>query len=323
MTEAFKSTQGPRAPRRGLASAATLLALALAGCGGDGGSAPEASVQDSAGVRIITNTGAGSWSDAERWQLEEELSIGVASGDPEFQFGMLAGVDADAEGNIVTLDQQAQRIRVFDDEGNLLHAFGRAGGGPGELSQALSLATGVFFEADGTIAVPDMGNARLARFTRGGEPLESPRLDMSGGIPMLFKRAGDRTMVLQRRQMAMPGMTDAPATPTDHIVKLSPGAMEGEILHSLPSGETFTMGSDGMPRFRIFSPEPVWEVLSDGRIVTGTNNEYSLALRDGDEVTIVRRAVTQRPVTERHEAEMLGLMRESMEQSGQPIPAEC
>ncbi len=303
------------------AAAAALAVFVLAGCGGGGADASGPLVQDSAGVRIITNVGQGAWG-ADGWRLEEELRIGVDQGDPELQFGMLVGVDADDQGRIVTLDQQATRVRIFDADGTLLRAFGRAGGGPGELSQQLAITTGVFFDAEGAVAVPDMGNMRIARFSPEGEALESPRIPVEQGIPLLFRRAADRSLLVQLRQMAIPGMTEAPEGPGDRIVRLSPGSAEGETLRTMAAGETFTMGPDGMPRFRIFSPEPVWEILSDGRVVTGTNDEYSLALRNGDQTTIVRRAVERRPVSERQRNEMRNMFRQSFEDSGQPIPAE-
>jgi hypothetical protein len=312
--------------------------LSLAACGGNDTSTASAPVvQDSAGVRIITNPGAGTWSADESWRIEEDLRIGVAEGDPELQFGMLVGVDADAEGRIVTLDQQASRVRVFSPDGDLLHAFGRTGGGPGELSQALSPATSVFFEADGSIAVPDMGNMRLARFSVTGEALDSPRLALeTTGIPILFSRTANRDLVVQYRQMAIPGAGamggDEPSG--DRIVRLAAGTAEGDALVEVPAGETFSMGAGGVPQFRIFAPEPVWAVLSDGRVVTGTNNEYSLTLHStgdppaagdagaGNGRTIVRRTVDRIPVTDRQQSEMRNLFRQSFEDSGQPIPQE-
>ncbi|CAN5769441.1 hypothetical protein BH23GEM11_BH23GEM11_11930 [soil metagenome] len=321
------------APTSGIVT--TALLMALAACGGDDASSSPAMVQDSAGVRIITNPGSGTWSADEAWQMEEELRIGVAEGDPELQFGSLVGVDGDAQGRIVTLDQQAARIRVFGEDGELLHAFGRAGGGPGELSQAISPATSVFFEADGSIAVPDLGNMRLARFSVAGEALDSPRLAIeTTGIPILFSRAANRDLVVQYRQMAIPGAAalGGEESSADRIVRLGPATSEGEALVEVTAGETFSMGAGGMPQFRIFAPEPVWAVLSDGRVVTGTNNEYSLTLHASGGAatgadagaasgrTIVRRTVDRVPVTERQQTQMRDLFRQSFEDSGQPIP---
>jgi hypothetical protein len=279
-------------------------------------------VQDSAGVRIITNTGPGAW-EGQGWTVEEDLRIGVDAGDPELQFGLIAGVHADDQGRIVVLDAQAGRIRVFGPDGGLLHAFGRVGGGPGEISQALTVASRIFVEADGSVAVPDLGNMRLARFTFEGEPLDSPRLSLEDGIPLLFKGSADRELLVQVRQMAMPGMDAPEGGPTDRIVRLEPGTTEGETLATLPAGETFSLGPDGMPRFRFFSPELVWEILHDGRVVTGTNDTYSLRLTRGDEVTIVRRETTRHPVTERATRELREAIRQSILDSGQPIPPEA
>jgi len=327
-----------RATSRATFAAVFLSLASLAACGGDNPSTASAPVvQDSAGVRIITNPGSGSWSADEAWRVEEELRIGVEQGDPELQFGMLVGVDADAEGRIVTLDQQASRIRVFTPDGDLLHAFGRVGGGPGELSQALTPNSSVFFEADGSIVVPDMGNTRLARFAVSGEALDSPRMELeTTGIPFLFSRTANRDLVVQYRQGLIPGAgamggEDAAG---DRIVRLRPGTAQGEALVEVPAGEMISFGAGGLPQFRMFAPEPVWAVLSDGRVVTGTNNEYSLTLHStggaatGNDAeaangqTIVRRTVDPIPVTERHQTEIRNMFRQSFEDSGQPIPQE-
>ncbi len=296
-------------------------AFVLSACGGD---APAAGplVQDSAGVRIVTNPGAGAWAPGEAWALEEELRIGVQLGDPELQFGMVAGVDATDDGRIVMVDQQAHRVRVFGPDGALEHAFGRAGGGPGELSQAISPATGVFIDAEGAIVVPDLMNARLARFAIDGTVLDSPLMTMDDGIPILFRSGPERSIIVQRRHMDMSEMATTPngAEPIDALVELRPGSAEGEELDSFPAGGTFSMGADGMPRFRIFSPEPVWAVLTDGRVVRGTNDFYSLAISGGDTPVIVRRDVARQPVSERTERQLRDLFAEAFEQQG--VPAE-
>jgi hypothetical protein len=287
-------------------------------------------VQDSAGVRILVNTGSGSWAADAAWTLEEDLRIGVETGDPELQFGNLVGVDAADDGRIVTLDQQAGRVRVFSPEGELLHAFGRVGGGPGELSQAVAINTGVLVDATGHVVVPDMGNARFTRFTLEGEPADASPFDMSvSGIPVLVTRTPERQVVAQFRTFSVPGqptMGEGDGS-QDRIVRVDALTGEMEPLARVSAGETFSFGAGGMPSFMIFAPEPVWVVLSDGRVVTGVNAEYSLGLRrtngaEGDVETIVRRAVPQAPVTESHRNEMRAVFRQSFEDSGQAIPPE-
>jgi hypothetical protein len=311
---------------RGVPSAVftVLLFAAVSGCGDADVRAGGPIVEDSAGVRIITNPGAGVWDASEGWRLEEELRVGVDSGDAELQFGMVAGVDADEEGRIYVLDSQARRIRVFDGNGRLIRAFGRSGEGPGELSQALSQPPGgLFVDGTGAVAVPDLGNQRLSRFSPEGEVLESPRIALEHGIPVIWARAGDRTIHYQVRRMDMAGAGGAPTPdgqPEDEILRLAAGASEPEPVASFPSGETITMTAGGLPEMRIFAPETVWTVLDDGRIVTGSNAEYSLMIhdRDGEPRAILRRAVERRPVTERDEANLRGVFERAWDEAGVP-----
>lgn len=290
-------------------------------------------VQDSAGIRILVNPASGSWSAGEVWSLEEDLRIGVETGDPELQFGNLVGVDATDDGRIVTLDQGAGRVRVFSAEGDLLHAFGRLGGGPGELSGALQPNTGILVDRTGTVVVPDLGNARIARFSLEGEVLDAPPLDLAAaGIPILFTRSADREVVAQFRTLSVPGQPTMGAGDgaEDRIVRLDPVTGEYRPLARVPTGETFSFGTGGLPSFMIFAPEPVWAVLEDGRVATGKNHEYSLSLHaanaSGEGVgrveRIVRRTLRPAPVTEGHQNEMRAIFRRGLEESGQPLPPE-
>jgi len=303
--------------------AAGLLLLA-SGCGtGDARAGAEPIVRDSAGVQIVTNPGQGAWSSGEGWLLEEEIRIGVSSGDPELQFGNVMGVDADREGRIYVLDGQARRVRVFDPQGGLVTSFGRSGGGPGEFSQALSQPPGgLFVGADGTLSVPDMGNQRLSRFGLDGEVQDAVSLDLERGIPLLWTRSADRTLYKQLRIMNLPGMPAQDAEPRDIIVRVDSDTGEDELLFEMPSGQSFSAGAGGMPEIRIFAPEPLWTVLNDGRVVTGSNAEYSLSLRNsaGEVETIVRRAQDRRPVTSRNESDLRDLFAEAWNEAG--IPAE-
>ena len=294
------------------------LVFLLAACGDAPATAGEPVVRDSAGIRIIENPATGEWAD-DGWALQEELRIGVSSGDPEFQFGNIIGVDVDSEGRIVVMDGQARRVRIFDPEGELVSAFGRSGGGPGEFSQALSQPPGgLFVDAEGAIVVPDLGNQRLARFDFQGEALESPSLTLDSGVPMLWMRSADRGVYKQFRRMDMTGgmpMGDM----TDEIVRLEPGTSTGEPVVTLPAGETFSMGSGGMPEIRIFAPEPIWAVVGDGRLVTGLSSEYSLEIRgENGERTIVRRDTRRRPVTEGQKRSFVELFEIAFEEQGVP-----
>ncbi|HKK92577.1 MAG TPA: hypothetical protein VJ925_04050, partial [Longimicrobiales bacterium] len=102
--------------------AGTLIAgllLALQACGGDSGTAgPEGvTVTDSAGVRIVENTGDGTWDSGEAWGVEEMFRVGGMDADTDAMFGQIVSVDVDDMGRVYVADQQARRISVFSDEG--------------------------------------------------------------------------------------------------------------------------------------------------------------------------------------------------------------
>lgn len=297
---------------------ALLLALLLSACGSDGGTPQwQGSVRDSAGVRIVENPAQGIWTPDARWHLEEDLRIGVADGDPELQFGSVTGLDVDGAGHIWVLDTQASRIRVFDGEGTLLRAFGRRGQGPGELSPQ---ALGLFVGPDGGVLVADMANQRMARMGDQGEPLETRPIDMSAGIPMLFAAGGDGGIYQQVRLMALPGMAAIEGGPRDFILALRPDGSIADTLAELASGTTFEFGAGGMPTIRIFSPENVWAVTTDGRLVTAVNSVYSLEFRDrgGEPTTILRRESARRPVTDSDQRSFRQAMRRAWTDAGVP-----
>ncbi|MDT8367570.1 MAG: hypothetical protein RQ745_00060 [Longimicrobiales bacterium] len=299
------------------------LCATLMACGDGGDRTPgDVVVTDSAGVTIATNQGRGLWLAGEGWHLEEELRIGVTSGDPRLQFGVVSGLDVDDEGRIHLLDGQAREVRIFDAAGEFVRSFGESGEGPGEFSPTVAQPPGgLFVGADGTIIVPDLGNQRLARFGPDGTVLESPRLSLGSGIPFAWTRGADRTLFRQRRTLDLPGMASDSVEPIDRIIRGDGVSGEEELVLELASGTTLSFeGGGGIPEIRIFAPEPVWTVLSDGRLVTGSNDAYSLALHDADgEVTmIVRREIERRPVTPGDERNLREIFAEGWEEAGVP-----
>jgi hypothetical protein len=298
------------------------MTMTLGACGGDGTASVQPIVTDSAGIRIVTNPDRGSWNPEEGWRLEEELRIGVDAGATELQFGSITGLDADPSGRIYVLDGQAREVRVFGPGGGFVTSFGRGGGGPGEFSQVIAQQlTGLLFVMqDGTVAIPDIGNARIAHFGPDGEVLGSEPITLDDGIPMLWTRSDDRALYRQVRQMSLPGMPAQEAEPTDRIIKMTRLGGDEEVVLEVPPGESFGTGAGGAPQIRIFASEPVWTVLSDGRLVTGTSDRYSLELRgaNGEVESIVRRDVRRREVTAGHEGAFRDIFREAWGEAGIP-----
>jgi len=143
-----------------------LIVLMASGCASaDETGIWDGTMTDSAGVRIVTNTARGLWSAAQAWRVEPDLSIGGIEGDSSTQFGRVADVAPDSRGHILVLDQQARTVRVFDATGTYLHAIGRPGEGPGELSR---FANAVLVATGDSVFVPDYAQSRINVYDAAG-----------------------------------------------------------------------------------------------------------------------------------------------------------
>jgi len=287
------------------------LLVSCAACG-EGSNAWEGTVVDSAGVALVTNPSTGLWGSGEGWTLEEDLSIGVAEGDPTLQFGQIIGVDVDAEGVIYVADILAHEVRAFGPDGSYLRTIGSAGGGPEELGMAIA---GPFL-ADGDVRVPDLENQRVSRFSPEGEFLGSFRLDFTRGIPMRWDEVAGDVLVAQLRRMDPTAAASAPAV--DLVVSFTDGAV-GDTLLVLPPGESFQMGG-GTVRMRLFASEPVWDAGDDGRLVSGRNSEYRIEVRGpaGALRQVVSMPFELRPVTEHDQQVILDAVAEAAALQGTP-----
>lgn len=304
---------------------AAALAAFAAGCAGTDGDEWQGTVRDSAGVAIVENPAQGMWSADERPAITEALRIGETEGGrAELQFGTIAGLDIDSQGNIHVLDQQASKIRVFGPDGSYLREMGGPGSGPGELSPA---AVGLIITPGDTVVVPDPAQARLTRYAPDGEPLGSTPLNMAQGIPMRWDVMPDRRMVSQVRMMPMPGSQPPaggqPAEMHDWLLLRAPDGTVTDTVLELPAGQTFQFQQGGGARIRIFEPEPIWAIDSEGRIIYGINSDYRLRMHDeqGELQRIVTLPFELRPVTETDQDAFRRFIQEAWANAGVPPAA--
>lgn len=85
-------------------------------------------VRDSAGITIVSNTELGSWDSSTRWYIEEELRIGVAEGDPDYQFGRIGWITIGSD-HLRPRSTGATRESLSPD-GQYLNTLGGPGAGP-------------------------------------------------------------------------------------------------------------------------------------------------------------------------------------------------
>lgn len=303
---------------RGSAFLSLALTATLAACGGGGSATAEdwaGTVTDSAGIPVVSNPQEGIWTSTPGWTLEEEYRVGGMDAPTEAQLGQIApmGLDFDAQGNVYAGDTQAQTVRVYSPDGSLLRTIGIPGQGPGEIGPGM---TALFVVAD-QLWVADMGNLRINHYGLDGTFLEATPLDISQGIPIRWDElAGDR-VVVQRRGMDVAGM--GASTDGDALVFVGDTP---DTLAVLPAGQSFQM-SGGVPQFRFFEAEPVWDAASDGRLMSAMNGDYRIEVRnpEGDVVRVITRAFERRPVTENDQRLMTQAIRQLMMDQGAPPQA--
>ena len=297
-----------------------VLFAAACGGGADGGTAGGAewsgTMEDSAGVQLVRNSLQPIWGEGDAWGFEEVLTIGEAAGDPDYQFGQIAGLDVTSNGFILVLDNLAQHIKVYSADGVFERTVGQAGSGPGEFGPgAAVLMVGT---AD-TVIVPDAGNQRVNVILLGEEESTSFPLSFEEGIPMRWQVSNSGILAVQRRALNLPNQE---AVDVDLIARQ---AYDGTIVDTMltpPRGETFSFGG-GLPEFHFFAPEPTWTLLNDGTFVHAVNNEYriSVAGPDGSVTRVITMPSEPVAVSEEDKEIITGLIMRLMEEQGLPPQA--
>jgi hypothetical protein len=297
---------------RQLVSVVFLLLLWISGCGSrDTPGGWQGTVVDSAGIRVVHNTGAGVWGPGNGWTFSEILTIGADVGDPAYEFGTVTSIDVGPDGRIYVFDRMAGEIRVFDSTGTHLRSFGGQGEGPGEFTR---VAAGAFLTRDGTLLVPDVGNQRITTLGPQGNVLGSVPVSYASGFPVRWDADGGGNVFVQRRAM---GFNEDPQLAAgDPLVRIGPEGQE-ETLVLLPKAETVWMEGSA-PRFRYFADEPSWDVGPTGTLRIGRTQAYRIEIRDPDGSlrSVVSRSWEPRPVTAADRDRFEHLLRDALDRAG-------
>ena len=96
---------------------------------------------------------------------EEELLCEFAKyGNADRQSLWPTSIALDREGNVYLADEWAQRISIFDADGNFLDKWGEPGSRPGELNRP----SGMAFDSAGNLYIVDSANNRVQVFAKDG-----------------------------------------------------------------------------------------------------------------------------------------------------------
>ncbi|HEX9730130.1 MAG TPA: 6-bladed beta-propeller [Gemmatimonadales bacterium] len=291
-----------------------LAPFVAAGCSDRDAAQWAGNVTDSAGITIVANPDVGLWTDTDRWQVEQVLSIGTAEGDPDYQFGQVAALTVLDDGRIYVLDTQGQHVKAFSPAGEFLMTIGGPGNGPGELARG---ASAIVRGPGDTLLVVDSQNQRVNRYLTDGTTAGSFRLSITDGIPLRMAGSRQGLLVGQFRPLALPNQ---PA-PDSMDVVVSRNAV-GEIVDTLftfRSGASFSFAS-GRPEFKLFSSEPIWALRPGPRIMFGVNSEYRIGTyaADGTLERIITKPFTRDLVSEADQQTLINAMERVWKQFGVP-----
>jgi hypothetical protein len=130
-------------------------------------------------------------------------TFGCGDCDGPLMFSTVHALAITVDSAIIVADGDAPGIRIFDARGRLQRAFGTRGEGPGELR--LPIGVGML---EGSVAVVDMTNQRITRFSMDGRTQATQRLNgfpaaasfpPGGGAPVLMYTSFTRPEVMLGR----------------------------------------------------------------------------------------------------------------------------
>jgi hypothetical protein len=207
-------------------------------------------IRDSAGVRIVENSGA-TWTSPWHVAVEPSVTIGTASGDLDLVLYQVTGALRLTDGRIVIANAGTFELRFYDSFGDYSGKAGRQGSGPGEF---LSLDWISRLGPDSLIAL-DTWNQRLSYLDDRGNFGRTVRLEPNPEIP--FPQAlgffADGSLLATR---ALHVLGARPPTrverDTQRLFRYAPDGRAAAELGSLPGTErviveTGRITPDGQP----------------------------------------------------------------------------
>ena len=125
----------------------------------------------------------------------------------------------------------------------------------------------------------------------------------------------------QLRGLNRPGM--AALEEGDPIVVYDTTGVVVDTVAMLPKGQTLAGTTEGQFSMVLFSPEPVWDLASDGSIYFALNDQFRIMVNDADGnlLRVIKKDVEKKLVGDRDKNAIRRLLREQWTQVGVP-PAQ-
>jgi hypothetical protein len=254
-------------------------------------------ITDSAGVDVVMNVGP-QWQDGAGWSVDPEpyLTIGTATGDPEYELYNVTGAVRLPDGQIAVLNSGSHEIRFYDGNGQHLRSVGGEGGGPGKFQNPYDL----YSLAGDSVVVYDVLQRRLSFFDRDGEYVRSFTLPVNDKRYRAVDFFPDGAVLVQGRIPSEGGRQSGPYRDESLFVVFN---LEGDSVATLGAFENREMYARTEGGFlgitgRVFGRTTV--VATRGStLFIGTNDGYVIDQyeRDGRLIRSIRRDIAV-PVTD-------------------------
>lgn len=277
-----------------------LAGLVLMACREGGGEfGAGASVRDSAGVTIVSNSEP-AWPADSGWRVADAPRLDLGGPDA-LSLGDVVGAVRTPAGAIAVADGRAQVIRVFGPDGRLLRSLGRRGAGTGEFQGLVWVG-----HAGDTLLAFDLLSRRVTIFGSAGRT-RTVQLQARGPGPILpLGRLEDGRLLIRSGGARFPFAGEEREVRADSALVLAvgpDGATRDTLVH-LAAGQTFGVAiGSGDGRFLAPIPLPFGRrssvVLSGETIVVGEGERYELLVHalDGTLLRRIRRKYAAVPVT--------------------------
>jgi hypothetical protein len=241
-------------------------------CGACGGArdAPAFVARDSAGIEIVESSRP-AWGDSAGWTVAASpvLDMGVAAGDPAYEFQTILGLTRLPNGNILVANRGTRELRFYSPSGEHIRSVGRDGEGPGEFRNFF----GAYRYGSDSLIVWDYRLFRWSVFDTAGEFARMAQPTRPVMNPRSLGPLDDGTLIL-----ADTWIDPAEERRINHqkILHFQAGGGPGDSLGSYRSSETFS-STEGPPvgMRRIFGAELVRASIGDGYLV-GSGEDYEV-----------------------------------------------
>ena len=227
-----------------------------------------------------------------KMKLELEIVIGE-SDDPDEAFSQLSSFVVDEDGTIYALDFKDQKIKVFDNSGQFVHAFGEKGQGPGEFQ----MPAGIHLAPGNELAVDDALGKKMVYFTKQGKYINhvsyATRFQL---VNLLMDSQGNfmgRELKLEGQEMFF------------EILKLD---TELKSVFSLDKiGFPIPIPGSGN-KINLMDMISIFQFDSAGNIYYGRNHDYEINMYTaaGKLVKSIRKDFQPQKITEEDKEEILG-----------------